>query len=69
MSLLLFLLLILPSVAVAQSSTSTDIGNTTFYNSDERRECGGFLEPGGLMNRDQKSVSPSHVNAFIVLHW
>lgn len=37
MSLLLFLLLILPSVAVAQSSTSTDIGNTTFYNSDERR--------------------------------
>ena len=36
MPLLLIFLLILPSVAVAQSSTSTDIGDTTFYNSDRR---------------------------------
>lgn len=34
--LLLLFLLLIPSVALTQSSTSTDIGNTTFYNSDGR---------------------------------
>ena len=34
MPLLILLLLLIPSVALAQSGSSTDIGITTFYNFD-----------------------------------